>query len=405
VTRAPIDEEFAFDPTDPAQSKDWARLRRIRAERPLCRPAANVVLTSRYHATRAAFLDARNFSSVGDMRAPGVVVAEAESFLGELDAPLHPKIRRVLIKGFTRSRATAAEPWARASVRRSIERLAEGGGGDLMADCFIPLPGSVSAHVIGVPDELHAPLMGWCDELLHSSWPATGKTERGEGIEGAFPELAACLDGLIAERVEAGPEAHDDLLALMVHTRDDAGWQIGAHHIRTLVVNILSGSLSASYMLGNLLYRLLDDVDFHQELRADPSRIVAAVEESLRLEAPVTFLFRTARADAEIEGCPVHHGEHVMLGIASANRDEQVYDDSEVFRLDRVDSPEHLAFGVGPHVCLGNHLTRMIGRVVLEEFLAAFMPGQVQLAPAFRWECVDHLQEYGPESLEVVIAT
>ncbi|MGE4651172.1 MAG: hypothetical protein AAEJ53_09830, partial [Myxococcota bacterium] len=85
----PIDEDFAFDPTDPSQSKDWERLRRIRQERPVCRPADNVVLSSRYAATRAAFVDARKFSSVGDMRAPGVVVPEAESFLGELDAPLH----------------------------------------------------------------------------------------------------------------------------------------------------------------------------------------------------------------------------------------------------------------------------------------------------------------------------
>jgi len=403
MTKAPIDLEFAFDPTDPAESKDWERLRRIRAERPVCRPADNVVLTSRYQATRAAFKDARNFSSVGDMRAPGVVVAEEESFLGELDAPLHPKIRRVLIKGFTRSRASAAEPWARQQVRLGIERLAAAGSGDLMADFSIPLPGSVSAHVIGVPEELHAPLMGWCDELLHSTWPATGKTERGEGIAGAFPELADCLDCLIADREAAGPEAHEDLLSLMVHTRDETGWRIGAHHIRTLVVNILSGSLSASYMLGNLLFRLLDDAEFDASLRADPERIAAAVEESLRLEAPVTFLFRTARADAEIGGCPVHAGEHVMLGIASANRDEQVYEDAEVFRLDRVDPPEHLAFGLGPHVCLGNHLTRMIGRVVLEEFLDAFAPGEVRLAPDFQWECVNHLQEYGPESLRVVI--
>ena len=402
--RVPIDEDFAFDPTDPSQSKDWERLRRIRQERPVCRPADNVVLSSRYAATRAAFVDARKFSSVGDMRAPGVVVPEAESFLGELDAPLHPKIRRVLMKGFTRSRATDAEPWARASIRSRIEDLAEKGACDLMADLSIPLPGSVSAHVIGVPDELHDALMGWCDELLHSSWPATGETERGVGIEGAFPELAACLDALIAERAAAGPEAHDDLLSLMVHPRDDEGWQIGAHHIRTLVVNILAGSLSASYMLGNLLYRLLDDADFDATLRAEPASIPAAVEESLRLEAPVTFLFRTARADAEIGGCPVQHGEHVMLGIASANRDEEVYEDAESFRLDRDDPPEHLAFGVGPHICLGNHLTRMIGRVLLEEFLDVFAPGQVQLAPGFDWECVDHLQEYGPESLAVVIA-
>jgi cytochrome P450 len=400
MSKPPIDEDYAFDPTNPSESKDFERLARIRRERPVCRPADNVVLTTRHEATRAAFLDAKRFSSVGDMRAPGVVVPTEESFLGELDAPLHPKIRRILMKGFTRSGATAAEPWTREQVRRRLDRLAEAGGGDLMQALAIPLPGSVSAHVLGIPEDLHDPVMGWCDELLHSSWPATGRTERGEGIEGGFPELAATLDALIREREATD---HGDLLSLMVRSRDDEGWQIGAHHVRTLMVNILAGSLSASYMLGNLFHRMLDDPGFDAAIRGDRSLVPAAVEESLRLEAPVTFLFRTAREDGEIGGCPVHRGEHIMLGIAAANRDETVYEDSETFRLDRTDPPDHLSFGFGPHICVGNHLTRMIGRVALEATLDRFAPGALRLADGYEWVCVDHLQEYGPETLEVVV--
>jgi cytochrome P450 len=173
--------------------------------------------------------------------------------------------------------------------------------------------------------------------------------------------------------------------------------------VRTLTVNILAGSLSASYMLGNLLYRLLSNADFDAALRDDRARIPAAIEESLRLEAPVAFLFRTAREDAVLGGCPVARGEHVMLGIAAAGRDESAYHEADAFRLDRDGEPEHLAFGVGPHVCLGNHLTRMIGRVVLEESLDRFAPGVWRLADDFRWVCVDHLLEYGPERLEVVV--
>lgn len=403
MAKPPIDEEYAFDPMDPAQAKDFERLARIRRERPVCRPADGIVLTTRHADTRQAFLDAKRFSSVGDMRAPGVVVPTEESFLGELDAPLHPRIRRILLKGFTRSGAVSAEPWTRSAVRRRLRALRARGGGDLMRDLAIPLPGSVSAHVLGIPDALHDPVMRWCDELLHSTWPATGRTERGEGIAGAFPELSATLDSVIQEREQAGEDAPDDLLSLMVGTRDDSGWRIGTHHVRTLTVNILAGSLSASYMLGNLLYRLLSDEGFDAAVRADHALIPTAVEESLRLEAPVAFLFRTAREDGEIGGCPVHRGEHVMLGIAAAGRDERVYPQAERFRLDREDPPEHLAFGVGPHVCLGNHLTRMIGRVVLEEVLHGFAPGTCRLAPGFEWVCVDHLLEYGPERLEVTI--
>ncbi len=403
MSKPPIDEEYAFDPMDPSQSKDFERLARIRRERPVCRPAEGLVISTRYDATKAAFLDAKRFSSLGDMRAPGVVVPEFERFLGEVDAPLHPRIRRILIKGFTRSRARVPEDWTRAEIRRRLDGLVERGRGDLMSELAILIPGAVSAHELGIPDALHDSVMSWCNELLHSTWPSTGKTERGEGIAGGFPELSECIDGLIRERESAGPDAHDDLLSLMVHARTDDGWSIGAHHARTLVVNILAGSLSASYMLGNLFYRLLTDPGFGTALREDAAKIPKAVEETLRFEPPVVFMMRTATEDTEIGGVPVYRGEHVMLSIGAANRDEDVYPDGESFRLDRESPAEHLTFGYGPHLCLGNHLTRMIGRVAIEELMALQTSQPVELAPGFQWTCVPHLLEYGPDELPVVL--
>lgn len=265
------------------------------------------------------------------------------------------------------------------------------------------VPGAVAAHVMGIPEAMHDRLMSWCADVLHSSWPATGKTERGEGIAAGFPELAAYVDGLIREREQAGEAAPPGLLTVMVQASDEQGRVISAHHARTLVVNMLAGSLSASFMLGNLFHRLLTDAEFETTLRREPAKIPAAVDESLRLEAPVTFLFRRARHDTAIGGCPILAGEQVMLGMAAANRDEIVYPDADQFRLDRETPKAHLAFGLGPHVCLGNHLTWMIGRVVLEEFLAHFAPGRVRLVDGFEWKCVDHIQEYGPDALPVRI--
>ena len=404
MTDATTDPELAFDPMDMSRTKDWDLMARVRRECPVYRPAPGIVFTSRLDDTGKAFRDAKRLSSVGDMRAPGVVVPEDESFLGELDAPLHPKIRRILLRSFTPDGATAAEPWTRANVGRRLDAVRAAGGGDLMAALAIPLPGSVAAHVLGLPDDMHDQVMDWCNELLHSSWPATGRTERGEGIAGAFPEFASFLDEHIAMRHAAGPGGVDDLLSVMVHAGEPDGWHISDQHIRTLSVNILAGSLSASYMIGNLLHRFLtDEAGFTAVLRADRSKVPVAVEESLRYEAPVTFLFRTAREAVAIGGCPVHAGEHVMLGIASSGRDEATYEHADEFRLDRVDPPENLAFGAGAHLCLGNHLTRMVGRVVLEETLDRFGPGALELAPGFEWVCVAHIQEYGPETLEVVV--
>jgi cytochrome P450 len=165
---------------------------------------------------------------------------------------------------------------------------------------------------------------------------------------------------------------------------------------------------STTYMLGNLLYRFVSDPGFAATLRADRGLIPEAVEESLRLEPPVLFLFRTAKDDATIGETPVHAGERVIVGIASGNRDEQVYECPNEFRLDRGITagrvPEHLTFGVGPHICLGIHVARMEGRVVLETMLDRFVPGEITLADDYELQFVPMFLEYGPETLDVRVA-
>lgn len=403
-TTPPAPDAVVLDPQDQSRTKDWALLDHFRETEPVLRAAPGLLFTTRFEDTAAGFRDAKRFSSVGDMRAPGVIVDDDERFLGEIDAPLHPKIRRLLLRGFTLAGAREAEPWTRASVRRRLAAVDEAGGGELMDALAVPLPGSVAAHVLGIPDDLHDQMMTWCNELLHSSWVSHGETERGVGLAGAFPEMSAVIDGLIAERRDAAGEP-TDLLGVMVRTEAEDGWHIPEAHVRTLTVNILAGSLSASYMIGNLLYRYLTRADdFAEVLRAEPALIPVAVEESLRHEAPVMHLFRTAQVDTELGGCPVQAGEHLMLGIGAGNRDQAVYPDASSFRLDRAGQPEHLSFGVGPHLCLGNHLTRMVGAVILEEVLDRFGPGALQLAPGYEWACVAHPLEYGPETLDVVVS-
>jgi cytochrome P450 len=380
------DDEFAFNAFDPSETQHmWPLMARMRAEQPVTRPMDGFVYLASHADNKAVFRDAKRFSSAEGFRAPGVVVGDEESFLGEIDPPLHTNVRRAMLRAFTIQSAEAVEPWTRDRVRGMLS--------------------GITAHSLGLPTEQHDQLTGWCNELLHSDWPQMNATERGEGIGGAFPELAGAIDAAIAEHRALGDAAPDDLLTRMITFEAGDGSKLTDLHVRTLSVNSIAGSLSLTYMLGNLLYRYLsDEEDFTSVLRADPSLIPLAVEESLRYEPPVLFLFRTAKDDIEVGGCPIRKGERVILGMASANRDEQVWDHADEYRLDRDALPyEHVSFGEGPHLCLGNHLTRMIGRVVLEEMLDAFAPGEIALAPSFEYRLVPMFLEYGPESLEAVV--
>jgi cytochrome P450 len=401
------DPSLAFNPFDPNETQAmWGLMERLRAECPVSRPTEGFVYTASYADTASTFKDARRFSSAEGFRGAGVVVPEEESFLGEIDPPLHPRVRRLLHRAFTPRTAAEVEPFTRRLTDRLLDSIVAAGGGDLMAGLCTRLPVAVSAEALGIPEAHHDEVAHWCQELLHSSWPQTNATERGVGIGGAFPELAAIIDEQIRARRESSTPP-DDLLTRMVQA-EDGGDRLTDLHIRTLSVNTLAGSLSTTYMLGNLLHRLVADGAFDATIRADRSVIPEAVEESLRLEPPVLFLFRTAKEDTEIGGTPVHAGERVIVGIASGNRDEQAYKCPDEFRLDRGmtrgDAPEHLTFGVGPHICLGIHVARMEGRVVLEAMLDRFAPGQVQLAAGYELHFVPMFLEYGPETLDVVIA-
>jgi cytochrome P450 len=129
-----VDSDYGYDVSDLTKAKDAELLGRIRRDRGVIRPTTGLVVSTRYEDTAKAFRDNRHFSSRGDMRAPGVVVSEDESFLGELDPPVHPKIRRILVRSFTPKAANDAEPWTRQNVRRRLEAFEAKGGGDLMED-------------------------------------------------------------------------------------------------------------------------------------------------------------------------------------------------------------------------------------------------------------------------------
>src|SRR4051812_41455593 len=307
------DNEFAFNPFDPSETQHmWDQMARMRSEQPVVRPMDGFIYLASHADNKAVFRDAKRFSSAEGFRAPGVVVPDEESFLGEIDPPLHTNVRRFLLRAFTPQTAVAVEPWTREYVRRKLEAVLAAGGGDLLPTLCVPIPGAVTGHSLGLPEDELDRVSHLCNELLHSTWPQMNATDDGVGIAGAFPELASIVDDAIAEHRAMGDDAPDDLLTRMIRAEAD-GQRLDDVHIRTLSVNSVAGSLSLTYMLGNLLHRFVTDEEgFADKLRADRDLIPMAVEESLRYEPPVLFLFRTAKDDVEIGGCPVHKGERII---------------------------------------------------------------------------------------------
>ena len=350
-------ESHEIDLFDHRQSQAMHEITRAwRARSPIVQVAKDLFYVARWHDCWEVLRDPATFGNANGFKV--VDIPEEERMLGEMDPPRHPLLRRVMRTGFTRAFVANQVEYARRRATELVDAIAAMPTAELVSALCDRLPNDVSLHMLGVPEADSQQLIDWAKDLLHSEWTSKQETERGYGIVGGFPEFAAYLDALVDAR--RGPDAPDDVIARLVKARLDEQ-PLSPAVLRILTVQLIVGGFSTgTNMVGSLLYRVLRDPALHARLRADPSLIPAAVEESLRLDPPVLFVLRNVMRDTELRGIPLAKGQRLALGILSANRDEAVFDDPDAFRLDR-GAPEHLTFSGGAHLCIGASTARLVG--------------------------------------------
>ena len=361
--------------------------------------AGGMPFVTRYEECREVLRDITSFSNASGFKAPGVVIPPEDRLLGELDPPRHTLVRRVMVTALTPRVVHEAEPFMAETANGLLDAVPVPGTADLVPAFTVPLPNRVTVHLLGLPPEDADQLAAWAKELMESGFPATNRSERGEGFAAAFPEFAGYIDDQI-ERLDADTEA-DDVLARLVRLESD-GERLPRRQVRALVRNLITGGLTTtSQLLGNLVFELLRDSTVESAMRRDPAALAGAIEESLRLAPPVLFIFRGCVHATSVGGRAITEGERVVVGTGSANRDEQVFRDGERFDVTRPNTEQHLTFGYGQHVCPGAALARTVARIGLATFFDRFPAGTVRLADAFRFENVPTFFECGPRRLPV----
>lgn len=359
---------------------------------------------TRYGACRAVLRDVASFSNASGFKAPGIEVPGPDRLLGELDPPLHTPVRRVMVTALTPRVVHAAAPFIEDTAAALLDAIPVPGSADLVTGFTVALPNRVTVHLLGLPAGDADRLATWAKELMESEFPATNRTARGEGFAAAFPDFAGYIDEQIEHRAAAldgdADDSTDVLTRLLSLTVD--GEPLPRRQIRALVRNLITGGLTTtSQLLGNLLHALLTMPGLEAAARRDDGVLAAAVEESLRVSPPVLFVPRGCIHDATVAGVPVHAGERLVVGTASANRDEDVFAEADTFRADRPNADQHLTFGYGAHVCPGASLARSVAHLGVGVFLRRFPPGSIRLAPGYRFENVPTYFECGPRRLPV----
>jgi cytochrome P450 len=309
-----------------------------------------------YRGVEQVLREHETFSSSGYAASMGVVMGHT---ILEMDEPEHHRYRSLVQQAFTRREMQRWETEiVRPIVRGLIDRFADRGRADLVAELTFTFPNQVIATAMGLPEEDRPQFYRWAVEITNIA----AEPERGLAASAAVGEYL----GRLAEERRTRPGG--DLISLLAAAELD-GQQLTIEEILAFCRLLLPAGSETTYRSSsNLLHGLLSNPDQLAAVRADRSLIPQAIEEGLRWEPPLTGISRTAVRDAVVDGVPVPAGASIGVCIGAANHDPSVFErphDFDVFRPMR----NHLAFATGPHMCLGMHLARMETAVMLNAVL------------------------------------
>jgi cytochrome P450 len=284
-------------------------------------------------------------------------------FMGDLivalDGVEHRKYRNLVAKAF---RASQLERWDDTLVGPTIDRLLDAiaprGRGDLVADVTTKYPVQVICGIVGVPLEDSEQFAHWAEEIN------TGPLNPPVG-HAASKAMVDYLRPLVEAR-RATPTG--DFLSDLVNSEVD-GEQLDDGKLYGFLRLLLPAGAETTFrVMGNCLVALLTHPEAFAQVLADRSLMPEVIEETLRWETSVTMVSRVSAKDTELAGCPVKAGSPISVLTGAANRDPDRYDAPTEWRLGRP-VQHHVAFGTGPHQCLGMHLARLELRVGLDRIL------------------------------------
>jgi cytochrome P450 family 142 subfamily A polypeptide 1 len=311
-----------------------------------------------YDGVRATEGNAAVFSSAGGSRPDTGPLP----WMMDMDAPAHMKRRKLVNRAFTPARVRASEPRVRAICDDLIDAVCERGECDFKHDLAAPLPLIVICDMLGVRPSDRAALLHWSDEMLGSLNGGPEALEAAAASFGAYMEYAHAL---IADR-RADPE--DDLVSVLVHAEVDGDRLEDDELVFEVLLLLLGGDETTRNVTCGGMEQLLTHPDQKQRIIHDTALLPGAVEEMLRWVSPIKNMSRTVTRHVELDGQALDAGDTVLLLYESANFDETHFDDPDQFDVER--SPnEHLAFGFGPHVCLGAALARVELHAIFERLL------------------------------------
>ncbi|MFD3932821.1 cytochrome P450 [Streptomyces sp. NPDC058614] len=272
----------------------------------------------------------------------------------DLEPPDHTRIRRLVSKAFTPRTVERLKPYVDQLAGELVGRLVAAGGGDLLTDVAEPLPVSVIAEMLGIPESDRAPLRPWSAAIC-GMYEMNPSQETAAKAVRASEEFTAYLLGLIEERRK---EPGEDLISGLIAAYDEGERLTEQEMISTCVLLLNAGHEATVNATVNGWWALFRNPGQLAALRADHSLVPTAVEELMRYDTPLQLFERWVLDDIEIDGTTIPRGAEIAMLFGSANHDPAVFTAPEELDLSRPDNP-HISFSAGIHYCIGAPLARL----------------------------------------------
>ena len=297
---------------------------------------------------------------------PSAVAAIIGNMIG-MDPPDHQIYRKMVAPSFTPKAIRTLEGDMRLKIRELLENVEGKGEFNFVTEISEQLPLWVLCEMMGIPESERPKIRDLVNNLTDASIQQDPNNAFQIWVN--YMELFKMGRDMIEERRKSPT---DDLMSVVANTKIEGGELPPELLDGFFLLMVIAGNETTRNTLTGGLMALTDNPEEREKLLKDPSLISNATDEMLRWVTSVIYFRRTATKDTNIRGQDIKAGDKVVMWYGSANRDEDIFEDGHLFRVDRENAKKHLAFGAGEHLCLGNRLGHMQIRILFEELLDRF---------------------------------
>ena len=297
---------------------------------------------------------------------PSAVAAIIGNMIG-MDPPDHQIYRKMVAPSFTPKAIRTLEGDMRLKIRELLENVEDKGEFNFVTEISEQLPLWVLCEMMGIPESERPKIRDLVNNLTDASIQQDPNNAFQIWVN--YMELFKMGRDMIEERRK---NPTDDLMSVVANTKIEGGELPPELLDGFFLLMVIAGNETTRNTLTGGLMALTDNPEEREKLLKDPALISNATDEMLRWVTSVIYFRRTATKDTNIRGQDIRAGDKVVMWYGSANRDEDIFKDGHLFRVDRENAKKHLAFGAGEHLCLGNRLGHMQIRILFEELLDRF---------------------------------